>query len=105
MFLHQVNNSEKPISIAGICGSLRKDSYTRQAVRIALQGAEEVGAETRLIDLRDYELIFCDGKEDEASYPAGVFRLRSDVKRAQGLILGTPEYHGNLSGVLRTRWI
>jgi multimeric flavodoxin WrbA len=62
------------------CGS----SYTRQAVRIALQGAEEVGAQTRLIDLRDYDLIFCDGKEDESTYPEGVFHLRSDVKQAQG---------------------
>jgi NAD(P)H-dependent FMN reductase len=97
----QTQNLSQPISIAGICGSLRKDSYTRQAVRIALQGAEEVGAQTRLIDLQDYELIFCDGKEDESSYPAGVFRLRSDVRQAQGLILGTPEYHGNLSGVLK----
>ena len=97
----QIDNSAQPISIAAICGSLRKESYTRQALRIALQGAEDVGAKTRLIDLRDYELIFCDGKEDESSYPAGVFRLRDDVKRAQGLILGTPEYHGNLSGVLK----
>jgi len=97
----QMQNLAQPISIAGICGSLRKGSYTRQAVCIALQGAEEVGAQTRLIDLRDYELIFCDGKEDESSYPAGVLRLRSDVKQAQGLILGTPEYHGSLSGVLK----
>jgi len=47
-----VNEIQK-ISIVGICGSLRKESYTRQAVRIALEGAEEVGAQTRLIDLRD----------------------------------------------------
>ena len=99
--VRQMQNSAQPISIAGICGSLRKGSYTRQAVRIALQGAEEVGAQTRLIDLRDYDLIFCDGKEDESTYPEGVFHLRSDVKQAQGLILGTPEYHGNLSGVLK----
>jgi NAD(P)H-dependent FMN reductase len=87
----QMQSSAPPISIAGVCGSLRKRSYTRQAVRIALPGAEEVGAQTRLIDLLDYELIFCDGKEDESSYPAGVLRLRRDVKQAQGLILGTPE--------------
>jgi len=97
----EVQKLERPISVAGICGSLRKESYTRQAVRIALQGAEEVGAQTRLIDLREYELIFCDGNQDESSPPAGVARLRSDVKEAQGIILGTPEYHGSLSGVLK----
>ena len=86
----QMQNLAQPISIAGICGSLRKGSNTRQAVCIALQGAEEVGAQTRLIDLRDYELIFCNGKEDESSYPAGVLRLRSDVKQAQDYGRGAP---------------
>ena len=71
------------------------------ALQAALEGAQEAGAAIRLIDLREYELIFCDGKEDESSYPAGVFRLRDVVRSAQGLILGTPEYHGSYSGVLK----
>jgi len=91
---------EPVIQIVGISGSLRVGSYTRRAVEIALQGAAESGAETRIINLKDYELIFRDGK-DEGHYPPGVFRLREDVKRADGLILGTPEYHGDLSGVLK----
>jgi FMN reductase len=71
------------------------------ALGIALQGAEAVGAETRLIDLREYELVFCDGKQDESGYPADVFRLRDEVRRAQGIILATPEYHGGFSGVVK----
>jgi multimeric flavodoxin WrbA len=42
------------IVVAGICGSIRRGSYTRMAVQIALQGAQEAGAQTRLIDLKDY---------------------------------------------------
>jgi NAD(P)H-dependent FMN reductase len=80
---------------------LRQGSYTEQALRIALTGAEEVGAETDLIDLRRLELIFCDGKDDESGYPQGVFELRERVASAQGLVLGTPEYHGGFSGVLK----
>jgi len=38
------------------------------ALDYALQGAKEVGASTNLIDLREYELAFCDGSGD---YPAG----------------------------------
>jgi len=93
-------DKEPVIQIVGISGSLRAGSYTRRAVETALQGAAEAGAETRLLNLKDYDLIFRDGK-DETNYPAGVFRLRADVKRADGLILGTPEYHGGLSGVLK----
>lgn len=89
------------VLVAGICGSIRPGSYTRMAVEIALRGAEDAGAQTRLIDLRNYNLVFCDGKENEAAFPDDVFRLRREVSQAAGLILGTPEYHGGFSGVLK----
>ena len=92
------NELQTPMQVAGICGSLNPDSYTRAALRIALQGAEEVGAKTQLIDLRDYELAFC--CEDE-NYREDVFKLREAVQQAQGIILGTPEYHSGYSGVLK----
>ena len=89
------------LRVVGIVGSLRPGSYTRQAVKIALQGASEKGATIRLIDLRDYELPFCDGEHDQvARYPDAV-RLQQDVAAAQGIILGTPDYHGSFSGVLK----
>jgi len=49
----------------------------------------------------EYDLVFCDGKEDETWYPRDVFRLREEVGQARGIILGTPEYHGSFSGVLK----
>ncbi len=90
-----------PCKIVGISGSLRPGSYTTLAVALALKGAEELKCETKLINLRDYQLVFCDGKDDESQFPKDVFRLREDVKQAQGIILGTPEYHGGYSGVLK----
>ncbi len=89
------------IRIAGICGSLRPISYTRMALSIALKGAQQVGAEAQLIDLRDYELAFADGRSDESSYPQDVFRLRHDIEQAHGILLATPQYHGGYSGVLK----
>ena len=71
------------------------------AVGLGLRGAEELKCETKLINLREYHLVFCDGKDDESQYPKDVFRLRDEVKSAQGIILGTPEYHGGYSGVLK----
>ena len=46
-------------------------------------------------------MAFCDGKEDDKEYPKDVFRLREEAKGAHGLILGTSEYHGGVSGVLK----
>lgn len=94
-------NPHGDLLVVGIVGSLRGESHTRKAVRVALRGAEEAGARTRLIDLKDYRLTFCDGEDDESRYPEDVFRLREEVRGAQGVILGTPEYHGGYSGVLK----
>lgn len=88
------------VQIIAICGSLRPISYTRMALTIALQGAQQTGVSTQMIDLRDYQLIFCDGR-DRDDYPPDVIRLRNQVSQAQGIILGTPEYHGGYSGVLK----
>ena len=99
--MSQKEHTENHISVVGICGSIRSGSYTRMALKIALEGAQEVGVQTQLIDLRDYHLVFCDGKEDESAYPEDVFKLRREVKQARGIILGTPEYHGGFSGVLK----
>ena len=71
------------------------------ALEVALRGAQEAGAQTRLIDLKDYNLVFCDGKQDETTFPEDVFRLRREVGQAKGIILATPEYHGSFSGVLK----
>jgi NAD(P)H-dependent FMN reductase len=95
------DNEQHRCQVVGISGSIRPGSYTTMAVALALKGAEELKCETKLINLRDYELLFCDGKEDESKFPKGVFRLREDVRQAQGIILGTPEYHGGYSGVLK----
>lgn len=90
--------SENRITVVGICGSLRPGSYTHLAVQLALQSAQEAGAQTHLIDLNDYQLGFCDG-QTEAN--ADVMKLRREVRGAQGIILGTPDYHGSFSGVLK----
>src|ERR1041384_5609140 len=67
---NQVKSGDAPVLVAAICGSLRQQSYTRMAVRLALRGAAERGAQTRLIDLRDYSLVFCDGRD--GVYPESV---------------------------------
>ncbi len=88
------------IHVVGLPGSLREPSYTRMTVRSALDGARDAGATTDLVDLRELELPFCDGSDDE-DYPDDVFELREAVGAADGIILGTPEYHGGFSGVLK----
>ena len=96
-----MRDHQHPLHIIGIVGSLRQGSYTRMAVQIALQGAEEMGATTRLIDLRNYDLPFCNGEHDQVEGFPDALRLRAEIAAAQGVILGSPDYHGSFSGVLK----
>src|SRR3954452_20044653 len=87
--------------VIGISGSLRTGSYTTMAVAEALKGAAQTGAITRLIDLRHYNLTLSTGQTDSADDPESLAALRALVQSASGIILGTPEYHGSFSGVLK----
>jgi FMN reductase len=95
----ELRSDETPIRVVAISGSLRQGSYTTMALRYALQGASAAGTETTLIDLRNYRLSFA-GDEDDPS-AADVLKLQQEVRSAHGIILGTPEYHGSFSGVLK----
>ena len=94
------HSSTDPIRVVGITGSLRRGSSTTAAVRIALEGAAAAGAAVELIDLREYKLMFA-GNDQDDSHPTDVEKLRETVKKADGILLGTPEYHGSFSGVLK----
>ena len=89
------------IQVAAICGSLREGSFTASALRIALQGANEFGAATEFIELRDYHLPFHAGDTTSHDTSEDVLKLKRLAKTADALILGTPEYHGSFSGVLK----
>ncbi len=90
------------VRVVGLCGSLRPGSWTRAALTIALAGAQEKGATTELLDLRDYDLPLCTGEEeDPVQNTLGIQRLRQRVAEASGIVLATPNYHGTLSGVLK----
>jgi NAD(P)H-dependent FMN reductase len=98
------SRAQKPdaasVRMVGICGSLVRGGATQKVVSLALSGASEYGVTTQLIDLGDYELVFF-GQVAKEDYPPDVLRLRQEVSEAQGIILGTPEYYGSLSGVLK----
>ena len=71
--MNTTDKREHPCKIVGISGSLRSGSYTTMAVTLALEGAAELKCETKLINLRDYQLVFCDGKDDESQFPKDVW--------------------------------
>jgi NAD(P)H-dependent FMN reductase len=88
------------IRIVGLAGSLRPESATRAAVQYALRGAEEEGAKVSVMDLAAYSLPFL-GREWEENNVKAVRSFRGDLRASDGIIIGSPEIHGSLSGVLK----
>jgi len=93
-------NESAVVRVVGIAGSLRAGSATQMAVRHALLGAAEDGARTQLLDLGAYDLPFL-GRHTETAAAKAVERFVADLRSADGIILGSPEIHGSISGVLK----
>jgi FMN reductase len=70
------------------------------AVLCALMGASDDGAQAQLLDLSAYDLPFL-GRENERAATNGVERFLTDLRAADGIVLGSPEIHGSMSGVLK----
>jgi len=80
--------------VIAICGSLRDESYSRKGLRVALGAAERAGADTELIDLREWDLpVYDPDGEDVGDAEA----FRRQVRDADSILLGTPVYHGSFS--------
>lgn len=87
--------------VIGISGSLRPRSHTQSCVEIVLVGATAAGASVEFLDLRELDLPFCPGSSSALSGYPDVARLRQAIQGADVVILGSPEYHGSYSGVLK----
>jgi FMN reductase len=84
------------IKVVGLGGSLASPSSSLAALRIALEGAIEMGAETELLDIRELNLpMYVPGMAD---VPDSVHKLCQSVHEAEGLLWSSPLYHGTISG-------
>ncbi|PSP65037.1 FMN reductase [Halobacteriales archaeon QH_8_67_27] len=84
--------------VAAVCGSLREGSYSRTALRRALDEAENAGASVDLVDLREFDLPVFDPDVDDQG---DATELTERIRRADSVLLGTPVYHGSYSSALK----
>jgi NAD(P)H-dependent FMN reductase len=91
--------------ILGLGGSLRLGSTTTLALQSALTGAQEAGAQTRLMDLATLRLPLFNGTYTLDGYTSAerkeIMTLLEAADEAQGFILASPTYHNTISGSLK----
>lgn len=96
--------------IVAINASPRKNWNTDSLVREAAKGAEENGAEVKVFDLYKLEkftgCISCFGCKlpehlGTCIYKDGLAPVLEEIRNADGLIIGTPNYLGDVSAAFR----
>ncbi|WP_129114364.1 NADPH-dependent FMN reductase [Halegenticoccus tardaugens] len=85
-------------TVVAVCGSRRDGSYTRAALRYALDAAAEAGADTDFIDLGAVDLpLYHPDIDEQGDSPELMRRMRE----ADGVVVGSPVYHGSYSSTFK----
>ena len=89
----------KPV-IVGIGGTTRANSSTEKALRFALGVAEKDGAEVIMFDGPTLEKMphYAPERPERADEARALVEA---VRRADGVIVATPGYHGTISGLVK----
>ncbi|MGP6170020.1 NADPH-dependent FMN reductase [Microbacterium sp. A204] len=90
----------RPLHIVGLGGTTRSGSSSEQTLRIALGHAELAGATTRLFggtELAQLPMY----SPDAAASDSIADDLVAELRRADGVIVASPGYHGSISGLVK----
>jgi chromate reductase len=92
------------LDIVGLCGSLRSGSINRMALKLLGQSMPD-GMSLDIAEIRD--VPFFDGDVLAHGFPAPVAALRERIRKADGVVIATPEYNFSIPGVLKNAldWI
>lgn len=86
------------LDIVGLCGSLRKASINRHALRLT----SELMPKSMKLDIVEWrDIPVFDGDVLAAGLPAAVAAVRERIRRADGVLIVTPEYNFSIPGGLK----
>src|SRR5438445_8309040 len=91
--------SDQPLQVLAVVGSLNPTSVTRS---VLLHLAERLRADGCSVDVLDLEKEPLPLYNPDTAYDApGFDALQPRVERADVYLLGTPDYHGGISGAMK----
>lgn len=90
------------MKLLGINGSLTPVSRTGEVVRLVLDqaAAADPEVEPELLDLRTYDIAFCDGRAPSA-YTGDTRTVIDKIAAADAYVVGSPSYRGSYTGALK----
>ncbi len=89
----------EPLKVMVVVGSLHEKSITKVALNHVAGGLREAGCEVDLLDLASENLPLLN---TDTTFSADYYGpLKKRVQVAGAFVLGTPDYHGSMSGALK----
>lgn len=90
------------MKIVGFCGSPRRNGNTEELMKHVLQGAAEVGAQTKLISLNELQIRGCQAcgfcrSKDGCAVKDDMQKLYQEINEADAVVIGSPIYMWNLN--------
>jgi FMN reductase len=91
----------RPVRILGIGGTTSEKSWSLLPLDAALERAEARGCETVRATIFELDLPMFRTDWKLEDYPPTLSWLLDEVRRADGLIICSPTYHGTMSGAIK----
>jgi NAD(P)H-dependent FMN reductase len=91
--------NDTSLNVLAVIGSLQRDSVTRVVVRHIAQQLQAAGCAVDMLDLEEQPLALYN--PDTAHDLPGYAELQARVHRADVVVLGSPDYHGGISGAMK----
>src|SRR5512135_2780705 len=91
--------AEAPLRALAVVGSLQQASVTRVVIQHVAEQLRAAGCEVDILDFLHEPLALYN--PDTAHELPGYSELQARVDRADVVFLGTPDYHGSLSGAMK----
>ncbi len=91
--------AEATLNVLAVVGSLHRDSVTRMVIGQVAQRLRQDGCAVDVLDFEKEPLALYN--PDTAHDLPGYDELQARVERADVVVLGTPDYHGGISGATK----
>ena len=90
---------EAPLNVLAVAGSLHRESVTRIVIQYVAEKLTARGCTVDVLDFHKEPLALYN--PDTAYDLPGYAELQTRVDRADLIVLGTPDYHGSMSGAMK----
>lgn len=87
------------VRILAMAGALRRESFNRRLLAVAVDDLRAKGAEVDVLDMHDIDMPLYDQDiEDTTGLPPGALEFKRRIGLADGLLFACPEYNSSIPG-------